>query len=156
MIVSSADIDAPDVQALLSLHLSKASRQSGSHALTVESLHGKAITLFCARGYDESLMGIAALKMLPTGQSNIKAGEIKSVRTHPNHLRRGVSRALMDHIHSYARENGLTQLYLETHPTPDYTAALALYKALGYRDCGPFGDYTDSPNSIFMRFDLTP
>ena len=29
--------------------------------------------------------------------------------------------------------------------------ALALYERHGYERCGPFGDYVDDPNSVFMR-----
>ena len=34
--------------------------------------------------------------------------------------------------------------------------ARALYRARGFRPCGPFADYRPSPNSTYPTIDLTP
>ena len=56
-----------------------------------------------------ALLGCGALKELtPTH------GEIKSMRTAPDFLRRGVARALLEHVIAQAAARGLKQLSLET------------------------------------------
>lgn len=150
MHVEIADLDAPDVSALLSLHLHAAAQQAVTHALPPETLRRSDITVFCVRHETGALMGVCALKTI-----NGSSGEIKSMRTHPDHLRKGVSKTLMLHIHDVARRRGMDEILLETHPTPDYAAARALYTGIGYQPCGPFGHYRDSPQSLFMRFDVS-
>lgn len=149
MNITLADIDAPDVLALLSLHQSVARTNTVTHTLSIGDLRAATVSVFCARNAAETLMGIAAVKHLSP-----RHGEIKSVRTHPDFLRRGVSRALMAHIHNFAKDAGFSRLSLETHPTAQYAAARALYEALGYEYTGPFGDYHNDPASVFMTFSL--
>ena len=146
MRVEPANLDAPDVQALLTLHLDEARQDACSHAFDDGQLRGPNLSVFSARDDRGALMGFAALKRL----SDLK-GEIKSVRTHPDHLRKGVSSALMDHIEAFARTCGLTRLMLETHPTEAYKAARTLYERRGYAYRGPFGGYSCSDKSVFME-----
>lgn len=94
-------------------------------------------------------MGFGAIKILSSDH-----GEIKSVRTHPDFLRRGVSEKLMEHVITYARNLGLARLSLETHPTPQYVAARALYEKLGFSYCPPFEGYENEPDSVFMTREL--
>ncbi len=65
----------------------------------------------------------------------------------------GVAKALMDHLEAGAKAAGITDLRLETGPK--LAAAVALYTARGYGECGRFGDYQDHPASLFMAKDLT-
>lgn len=146
MIVKPAKFEAEDFRILLRLHLDEAFQGGCSAALGEEALKADDIQMFEARDIGGALLGFAALKTL---DANI--GEIKSVRTHPDHLRKGVSRALMANIEQIARESGLHALCLETHPTPAYAPAVKLYEKLGYHPCGAFGDYREDPNSIFMK-----
>lgn len=84
-------------------------------------------------------------------------GEIKSMRT-PRHLRRrGAARLLLTHLIDKAQQQGYRQLSLETGSMAFFKPARALYTSLGFTPCGPFGDYADDPNSVFMtlRFDAT-
>ena len=145
MRIQPANLDAPDVQSLLTDHLQAASEQPETHAYTLDKLCAPDVFVFSARNAAGGLMGFAALKIW-----NHDMGEIKSVRTHPDHLRQGVSTALMEHVTLFAKQQGLKRLNLETHPTPAYQAALRLYEKLGFRYCGPFGDYRDSATSVFM------
>lgn len=61
----------------------------------------------------------------------------------------GVAKALMDHLEDMARSAGLRLMRLETGPK--LAAAMALYAARGYVECGRFGDYDDHPASLFME-----
>lgn len=150
MYIEPADFSKKDVQALLIDYLAFAQQDACSHALGIAALQTPDIQMFTARDDAGNLMGCAALKTL-----NDAAGEIKSVRTHEDHLRKGVSRSLMLHIELTAIESGLTALYLETHNTPPYAAACALYAKLGFERCGPFGDYSPTPRNLFMMKALT-
>ena len=146
MHIEFADFAAQDVQDLIRDYLTFASQDACAHALGISALKKPDVKMFTARTDKGELLGCAALKTL-TGED----GEIKSVRTHPDHLRKGVSRALMVHIESVARDAGLKTLYLETHNTPPYAAACRLYEKLGYEYCGPFGDYVQNPRNVFMK-----
>jgi len=145
MYIKSADFDALDFLTLIKDYLAFASQDACTHALGLSELQQPDVQMFTARDESGALMGCAALKTL-----NESHGEIKSVRTHPDYLRKGVSRALMAHIETLSREAGLKTLYLETHNTPPYAAACRLYESLGYETCGPFGDYIVTPRNLFM------
>ena len=60
----------------------------------------------------------------------------------------GVGAALLRQLEDTAREHGLTSLKLETGDT--LHAAHRLYERNGFTFCGPFGDYKDIPESLFM------
>lgn len=149
MIIKRADFEKSDFLALLRQHLEFSNRDACTHALGITALQSPDIMMFVARNDTGDLMGCAALKKL-----NAERGEIKSVRTHDDHLRKGVSRALMAHIESAAREEGMTNLFLETHNTPQYAAACRLYENLGFKYCDPFGEYDQNPRNVFMTKSL--
>jgi len=149
MKIAPIDFAAMDVQLLLKHHLTEAQNDASTHALGIEPLKASNIAMFEARDCNGALMGFAALKELSTTE-----GEIKSVRTHPEHIRKGVSAALMDFIERLALKRNYESLFLETHPTEQYTAARALYEKRGYVYCGPFADYTASGKSVFMKLTL--
>ncbi len=135
------------IKALLQLHLDAMHQHSppGSvHALDVESLRHPSIMFWTAWAHDE-LMGCGALKRL-----NPDHGEIKSMRTADAHQRKGVARALLRHIESAARAEGIKRLSLETGSTAPFAAALRLYASEGFMTCGPFADYALDPFSVFM------
>ena len=148
--ISLIDFERADVQALLQLHLLEADNGAPSHALDLTGLQAPNVTMFSLRDEDGDLMGFAALKALSASE-----GEIKSVRTHPDHLRKGVSRRLMDHLEAEGRARGYRRLLLETHPSKQYEAARALYERRGYVYRGPFGPYAPTPDSVFMELDLS-
>ena len=92
-----------------------------------------------------ALAGCGALKALSSGQ-----GEIKSMRTHADHLRKGAGAGMLKHIISQARQRGYVRLSLETGSSDAFTPARALYEAYGFAYCPPFGDYAEDPFSRFM------
>ena len=97
------------------------------------------------------VMGCGALKSIDN-----QIGEIKSMRTHSDHLRQGVAARILDHIISQARQRHYSRLSLETGTTPEFDAALNLYSKYGFEIGEPFGDYTDNAFSQFMHLDLVP
>jgi putative acetyltransferase len=140
------DLDRSDVQALLAYHFEQmrsTSPPEACHVLPIDGLRHRAVTFWSARDGGE-LVGIGALKELASDH-----GEIKSMRTAPGALGRGVGRAVLNHIVAEARSRGYQRLSLETGSTEPFAAALRLYASEGFDPCGPFGDYQDTP---FTRF----
>lgn len=147
-------------RALIAHHLvgmHATSPASSVHALDIDGLRDPAVTFWSAWAGDD-LAGIGALKALPsegTGGTRGSAGEIKSMRVADTHLGTGVGRAMLAHIIAEARARGMTRLWLETGSTPDFLPAVRLYESVGFTRCGPFGDYTDDPFSIYLTLALT-
>lgn len=106
------------------------------------------VTVWSAWDGDE-ILGIGALR-----QFDRIAGEIKSMRTHPAHLRKGVAAALLEQIIGEARMRGLQWLSLETGIGPAFEAALALYRKHGFVDGEAFAEYEPSAFSQFLHLRL--
>lgn len=79
-----------------------------------------------------------------------RSGEVKSMRTAKAHRRRGVATKILEHIIKEARQRGYNCLNLETGSFPEFAPARALYIQHGFEYRGPFGEYIDDPNSVFM------
>jgi putative acetyltransferase len=120
-----------------------------AHALDSVGLADAAVSFFAA--WDgKTLLGIGALKQLEA-----QHGELKSMRTAPGQLRRGVARAMLAQLIAEARAQGLTRLSLETGTAPMFAPANAMYEAAGFVDCAPFAGYPASPHNRFMTLVLT-
>ena len=68
----------------------------------------------------------------------------------------GIAEAALLHILETARTRGLRRLFLETGSQPGFEPARKLYAKHGFAACGPFGDYREDPNSVFMTLELQP
>jgi putative acetyltransferase len=145
------DLTHPDVLGLLELHLRAAFENSppGSvFALDASGLRDPSVTVWTAWEGD-ALLGMGALKQLdPTW------GEVKSMRTAPAQLRRGVAGVLLDHLIAEARARGYRRLSLETGSNAPFAAAHALYRRAGFVECAPFGDYDDIVFAQYFTKDL--
>jgi len=75
--------------------------------------------------------------------------EIKRLFVTPAARGTGAAQRLMQHLEAQAKQSGYTVIRLETGSK--LAAGVALYKKLGYRIRGPFGDYCDHPASLFME-----
>jgi putative acetyltransferase len=140
------DLDSQDVADLLRLHFESmraASPPAACHVLPGDGLKAPDIRFWSLREKGR-LLGVGALKALAPDH-----GEVKSMRTAPQALGRGVGRAVLHHIIAEARSSGYRRLSLETGSTELFAAALRLYESEGFQPCGPFGTYHDTP---FTRF----
>lgn len=149
--IRADDLSGEPTRALLALHLAgmHASSPPGSvFALDLSGLQVPAITVWSV-WETNSLLGIGALKVL-----DASTGEIKSMRTHPDHLRRGVAAKLLEHIIGEARRRGLTRLSLETGSGAAFEPALALYRSRGFKNGERFGDYAQTPFNQFLHLPL--
>ncbi len=75
--------------------------------------------------------------------------EIKRVYIDPSARGLGLSRKLLAVLEAEARALGVRVALLETGISQP--EALGLYRALGYVERGPFGDYKLDPLSVFME-----
>jgi len=145
------DLSDPQTRDLVRLHLAgMADNSPPGHcfALDDSGLKAPEVTLWSAwRG--DRIAAIGALKALGSG-----AGEIKSMRTHPDHLRQGAGAAILDEIIAEARRRGYRRLSLETGRGEAFEAALAMYRARGFASGGAFADYVGSDFNQFMHLEL--
>ena len=141
------DLNGQEIAALLSEHLRSMylhSPPESVHALDIGRLRAPDITMWSA-WQDGELLGCAALKELDR-----EHGEIKSMRTASRHLRKGVASALLRHILAEAKRRSYRRLSLETGSMAAFAPARNLYARYGFQPCGPFADYVEDPNSVFM------
>ena len=149
--IRSDDLSGEPTRALLSLHLlgmNETSPPGHVFALDLSGLQGPGVTVWSA-WIDGHLAAIGALKMLSESEA-----EIKSMRTHPDYLRRGAARALLQHIIQQARLRNVRRLSLETGRGPSFEPALTLYRSHGFENGAPFGDYRASDFNQFLHLAL--
>ena len=106
------------------------------HALDLDGLLDPAITFYSVR-LDGDLFGVGAIKELDPEHA-----ELKSMHTAAAARRRGVARALVEHLVEVVRERGARRVSIETGTGEAFVAARSLYASAGFVPCGPFGDYT--------------
>ena len=141
------NLEGPQIVALLREHLAEmrsVSPPESVHALDLAGLRNPDIT-FWTLWLGSDLAGCGALKELDADH-----GEIKSMRTAQHHKRKGVASHMLRHILAEAARRAYRRLSLETGSQPHFEPARCLYASFGFRRCGPFGDYVDDPNSVFM------
>ncbi|MEO1044489.1 MAG: GNAT family N-acetyltransferase [Pseudomonadota bacterium] len=145
------DLGSAAVTQLLALHLSEMQKYSppGSvHALDASALKTPDVSVYSA--WDDShLSGIGALRQIDTVH-----GEIKSMRTHPIFLRRGVAADILEHIIAVAKERGYERLSLETGSGEPFEPALALYRKRGFANGPAFADYVRTEFNQFLHLTL--
>jgi putative acetyltransferase len=145
------DLSRQQVRDLLALHLAGMRANSPPEnvfALDLSGLQRPDVTVWT--GWEgEKLAGIAALRRLADG-----SGEIKSMRTHPAFLRKGVASRLLAFIMAEAAASGITELCLETGRGEAFEPALVLYRKHGFTPCPAFGDYQENAFSQFLHLHL--
>lgn len=145
------DLSSEATRDLLRIHLAGMHANSPPghvFALDLSGLTTPGVTVWSVWEGD-SICGIGALKLLGDGN-----GELKSMRTHPDHLRKGVGALLLEHIIRMAGVNGLVRLSLETGSGAAFEPALALYRNRGFVDGEAFGDYERSEFNQFLHLAL--
>lgn len=149
--VRSGGLDTPAVAALLAAHVADMRRYSppdSVHTLDLDRLRSPDLTFWGVWDGDE-VLGCGALRELdPTH------GELKSMRTGPEHRGRGIGTLVLDHLVTQARSRGYARLSLETGSPAEFAPARRLYARRGFRDCGPFGPYAADDFSVFMTLEL--
>jgi putative acetyltransferase len=145
------DLRGPEIASLVQEHLRNMlqnSPPSSVHALPLDALRAPDVTFWSA-WQDGELLGCGALKQLDPSH-----GEIKSMRTVSQHLRKGVASGLLAHILQEARLRAYHRISLETGSSEAFAPARTLYARQGFRPCGPFAGYVEDPFSFFMTREL--
>jgi putative acetyltransferase len=151
-VIGVDDPTRADVRSLIEQHLAfarGATPPEDVHALELDGLLDPTITFFSLR-VDGDLLGVGAIKQLDPYHA-----ELKSMHTAVEARRRGVGRAILDHLLGVAAARGVRRVSLETGAGEVFAPARGLYADAGFVPCGPFGDYEPSPNSAFMTRLLT-
>jgi putative acetyltransferase len=114
-----------------------------NHLLDVDALASPSVRFFVARRDGEAL-ACGALRIDGAGY-----GEIKRMYVSPSARGAQIGRRILRVLEEEARREGLGCLRLETGI--HQAAAIALYRAEGYAERGPFGEYTPDPLSLFLE-----
>ena len=145
------DLAGEQTRDLLRFHLQgmHASSPPGhSYALDLSGLQTPDITVWSA-WEGSRIAAIGALKALADG-----TGEVKSMRTHPDFLRRGAGATVLETIIAEAQARGYRRLSLETGTGADFEAALAMYRKRGFASGNAFADYVPSDFNQFLHMAL--
>lgn len=145
IIVERTDPRDPQVTALL--QASHALMQSlfppeENSYLSIDELCARDVHFFSARR-GAMVHGIGALAVKDG------YGEIKSMFVDPDARGQGVADAILRSLEDLTLKIGVLEMRLETGDK--LHAAHSLYERHGFVICGPFGNYTASPSSIFMK-----
>lgn len=128
------DLSDAQTRALLALHLAGMHANSPPghvFALDLSGLQRPDVTVWTAwRG--GRIAAVGALRMLQDGTA-----EVKSMRTHPDFLRKGAGAAILETIMAACRARGVRRLSLETGTGPAFDPALALYRRRGFANGPP-------------------
>lgn len=142
------DLTGPEIVRFLRDHLDymyAVTPAESVHAFDLERLRAPGVTFWSAWA-DGELLGCGALHELDPAN-----GEIKSMRTAPAHRGKGIGSRILEHLIAVARQRGYARLLLETGAMPEFTPARALYCRFGFEYRGPFADYREDPNSVYME-----
>ena len=113
------------------------------HGIDIARLTRSDALFAVARTDEGTAVGCGAIVLGP------EYGEIKRMFVARSARGRGVGKQLLNFLEVCARRKGCRRFVLETGYLQ--SDALSLYLQSGYVRCGPFGSYTEDPNSVFMH-----
>lgn len=114
-----------------------------NHLLSVEALRQPKVTFLIAVVEDE-IAGCGAF--INRGE---EYAEIKRMFVLPEFRGLRVGRRILEELENLARISGLGLARLETGV--HQSEALSMFQGANYQPCGPFGDYSEDPLSVFME-----
>lgn len=145
--------DSPDARALideLQAELTALYPPQSCHGYSVEKLIAQQVAFFVLR-HEGAPAGCGGVQLYGKDY-----GELKRMYVRPRYRGLRLSRLMLDHLESYARERGVGLLRLETgiYQLP----AIGLYEGSGFKLIPPFGEYREDPLSRFYekRLDADP
>lgn len=163
--IEFVDIDEPSVADLLTQSENYAYSlypPESVHMLPRKELKMPHVRFIVARDKETAMaLGCCALVLQPDSCAEIKRMFVQA----PSAMRvaikekdivirrkRGVGVALMQAVEVVASDESVKTIRFETGPEQPH--AIALGHRFGYRIRGPFGDYREDPNSVFMEKNL--
>ena len=151
MRIDTASLSDPDVQAMIAFHqqdMEAMSPPGTSFALDLSGLTGPEVTVLGA-WEGEELVAIGALKRL-----SAEHAELKSMRTRPEHLGKGIAKAVLEALIALSRAEGITRLSLETGTSAEFEPAIRLYAKYGFARGEAFADYFNGPHNQCYHLQL--
>ena len=152
MRIAEASLADPAVRNLIAFHqqdMEAMSPPGTSFALDLSGLSGAETTVLGA-WEGEELVAIGALKRLGGGQA-----ELKSMRTRPEHLGKGIAKAVLEALIDLSRAEGIARLSLETGTSDEFVPAIRLYTKYGFERGDAFADYVNGPHNQCYHLPLT-
>ncbi|MGY4315808.1 GNAT family N-acetyltransferase [Bradyrhizobium sp. JR3.5] len=143
--IAPEDPRQPDVRQLIDLsdaHMQALYPPDSNHLAAVETL-AVPDTVFLVARRDGEVLGSIAFRPIAPGHAEMKRMFVRAdARGH------GLGRRLLDALEDAARDRRIARISLETGiRQPE---AIGLYRAAGYQECPPFGDYAPDPLSLFL------
>ena len=145
------NFDNPKVNELLVNHfkeLRSVSPENSCHVLDIKGLKTENIKFWSLWEEDE-LVGCGALKFLEK-----KHGELKSIRIADTFRKKNYGKKVIEHLILEAKKLEITKLSLETGAGNFFEPARKLFRNCGFKDCDPFDDYKENPDSCYMTIDI--
>lgn len=113
------------------------------HAFSVDKLIREGVVFFIATVGGE-LAGCGGLKLFGS-----EYAEVKRMFVRPVHRGKGLGKAILNHLATYAGERQVKLLRLETGIYQ--VEAIGLYEAWGFARRAPFGEYKEHPLSLYFE-----
>ena len=138
--------DQPDVRVLISqldAYSDQLTPPESRHRADLSSLKQPNVLFAVARTVDGQAIGCAAIVL----QSEY--GELKRMYVAPSARGQGAGSAILKFLENEARARNCKKLMLETGDR--HELAHRIYRANGFRERGPFGEYNPDPLSVFME-----
>ena len=145
------NFDNPKVNELLINHfkeLRSVSPENSCHVLDIKGLKNEKIK-FWSLWEEDKLVGCGALKFLEK-----KHGELKSIRIADTFRKKNYGKKVIEHLILEAKKLEITKLSLETGAGNFFEPARKLFRNCGFKDCDPFDDYKENPDSCYMTIDI--
>lgn len=113
------------------------------HGIDLKALASDNAAFAVARSSDEKAVACGALVV------HANHGELKRMFTQPAFRGQGLAGRILTALEDEARRRGCARVMLETGYLQH--EAISFYERNGYQRRGPFGDYQEDPNSVFME-----
>lgn len=134
---------ATELIAELEAHLSPFYPPESRHGYSVAKLLREGVAFFVIRR-DGLPAGCGGVQLYGS-----EYGELKRMYVRPAFRGLGLGKLMLEHLATYAREQGVGCLRLETGI--HQREAIGLYERMGFQRIGPFGAYPDDPLSRFYE-----
>jgi len=143
---ASTPDDLASVRALWSEYWVEAGLDQGFQGFAAElaSLPGPYQLLLAV--VDGEIAGTIALR-----RNDERSCEAKRLYVRPAHRGSGIATALLRALTDMARAQGYLDLFGDT--LPSMAKALEMYRAIGFRETGPYNDHP-TPGAIYLRLQL--
>ncbi|MDC6383616.1 GNAT family N-acetyltransferase [Pseudomonas graminis] len=146
---STVSLESPDQPEVIALIEALADYQiplypaESHHGIDINALASDNTVFSVARAIDGTAVACGALVVHATH------GELKRMFTQPASRGQGLAGRILSVLEDEARRRGCARVMLETGYLQH--EAISFYERNGYQRRGPFGDYQEDPNSVFME-----